>query len=221
MKTLPTRHDALKHRYRKTFEISLILSLLLVFGLLHALPDMGKPISIGSLKSVHIEVNDIVRTYQLKKPPPPILPEVPVPLEREELPPNQKLAQINLELASLPPIPELKDLYDSFSYIPHEIPPRLRGGLIEFHRKIIYPRYALDHGIEGRVVLAVLVDENGRPCKVTVLEDSKEKVGFEEAAMVAVRSCRWYPAEQRDRKVKVWIALPFRFVIDSRTSYWN
>ncbi|RMD95265.1 MAG: energy transducer TonB, partial [Calditrichaeota bacterium] len=66
-------------------------------------------------------------------------------------------------------------------------------------------------GVEGRVILRVLVDERGNVEATEIAKSSGSKVGLEEAAIKAVRSVKWRPAMQRDLPVKVWIHVPIRF----------
>lgn len=216
MENLHDRTDALKRNYRKTLEIALTFSLALIFTLLHALPDVMSSRPHGKLSTVKIEVQDIARTYQQRKPAPPQIPQVAVPSECAAPPENVLVKPVSVDLTSLPPTPVRKDPYQEFTFIPHETPPRLRGGLAALHELAAYPQYALDRGIEGTVLIGVLIDERGHPCKVTVLRKADVDVGFEAAATEAVKQSRWYPAEQRDKKVKVWVAVPFYFKIEYR-----
>ncbi|MFQ5649618.1 MAG: energy transducer TonB [bacterium] len=212
------RKDELKRNYRKAIELSLIVSLLSVIGLLHALPGLRPARMSGKLHKVKIEIEDIARTYQYRKPPPPRLPRVPVPIENEAMPVNATIMPVELEFVSLPPPPEMPDPYEEFTFVPHEVPPRLKGGLKAIHRKVEYPQHALENRIEGMVVVGVLVDQDGNPSKVMVLKESGLHVGFEEAAVAGLRASKWHPARQRDRAVKVWIAVPFKFRIQYRAA---
>jgi protein TonB len=63
-------------------------------------------------------------------------------------------------------------------------------------------------GAEGLVVLKVLINTKGDVEKVKVI---KSNPLLDEAAITAVRQFKFQPGKQRDRYVKVWMSIPFRF----------
>lgn len=209
--------DGLRNDYRRTLEVCLIISILLVFGLLHALPNFNWNRHMGHIKKIEIKVVDIVRTLsarpKLAPPPPP----VPVPIEDDTIPEDMAIVPVFLDLSSLPepPPPPPNDISDAFVFVPHEVPPQPKGGYAWINKLIEYPAEALRFRIEGLVVLGVLINKAGRAEKITLLRDSGKKVGFEDAAVAAVRQLVWQPARQRDKKVRVWVAIPIRFKISS------
>lgn len=209
--------DGLRNDYRRTLEVCFIISILLVFGLLHALPNFNWERPIGRIKRIEIKVEDIVRTLPVppRLAPPP--PHVPVPIEDDAIPEDMAIVPVFLDLSSLPepPPPRQNDISDEFVFVPHEVPPQPKGGYAWINQLIEYPEEALRLGIEGVVVLGVLVNKEGRAEKITLLRDSGHGVGFEVAATEAVRKLAWQPARQRDKKVKVWVAIPIRFKISS------
>ncbi len=210
------RRDALKLSYRKKLELATIASLLLVFGFLHALPGPRFATLVGKLRPVKIEVEDVVPTFQFNKPLRPLRPRVTVPNASESMPEHATIHAVAFELVTLPPAPELKNPYEEYTFIPHEIPPEPVGGMVSIQKRIQYPDRALAKGIEGLVVIGVLVDEQGKGSKISILHDSGMDAGFEEAAATAVNAVSWVPAQQREKAVKVWIAVPVRFRISAR-----
>jgi TonB family protein len=75
-----------------------------------------------------------------------------------------------------------------------------------------YPPQARQLRVEGVVVVSVLVDENGQVQDAKVIESTKEKVGFEAAAVAAARSARYRPATKDGTRVKMWtrLRIPFK-----------
>jgi len=73
-----------------------------------------------------------------------------------------------------------------------------------------YPRGARARGVEGYVLLSVLISAAGEIEKVQVLESSPAGI-FDESAMQGVRSWRFEPAQYQGRSVKVWARQRIRF----------
>ncbi|MCC6156962.1 MAG: TonB family protein [Deltaproteobacteria bacterium] len=86
-------------------------------------------------------------------------------------------------------------------------PPRLRSSDAPN-----YPPMARESGREGRVVLRVLIDENGRVRELKVISEDPPEMGFGDAAMAAVR--RWVYAAP-DTGSEVWFFQPVRFSLEN------
>ncbi len=74
-----------------------------------------------------------------------------------------------------------------------------------------YPRSAVEAGIEGTVVLRVLVGTDGAYVRHVVLREAHPQLRAEVERHV--RQLRFRPGLQANRPVKVWVTLPFRFKI--------
>ncbi len=72
----------------------------------------------------------------------------------------------------------------------------------------VYPELAKKAGIEGTVVVKVLVNTKGDVEKVEIL---KSHPLLDEAAVNAAKQFKFKPGKQRDRYVKVWVSIPFNF----------
>ena len=77
----------------------------------------------------------------------------------------------------------------------------------------IYPYQATVKGIEGRVVLRFIVDENGEVLNPVVVKAEPEGV-FEEAALAAIAKYKFIPASIGKKKVKCVAAIPMGFRIN-------
>jgi TonB family protein len=72
----------------------------------------------------------------------------------------------------------------------------------------VYPQFARDAGIKGRVVLHVLVDESGRVKRVVVVQSV---TGLDEAAIDAAKTMTFTPALKNRVPVAAWYELPMDF----------
>ena len=98
-------------------------------------------------------------------------------------------------------------------------PPTIMGGegfvtsstnpVLLFQAKADYPLIARRSGLEGTVIVKVLVGVSGR-VRAAELVQSVHPILDREALAAAAR-CRFEPAKQRELKVQVWMALPYCF----------
>ncbi len=73
-----------------------------------------------------------------------------------------------------------------------------------------YPRRARRMGLEGRVMLEVLISAKGQVDELRVLQSSGHKV-LDRAALSAVRKWRFEPGTKDGRKNKMWVRIPIHF----------
>lgn len=76
-----------------------------------------------------------------------------------------------------------------------------------------YPDVCRQAGIEGQAVVQVLVDVNGTVAEAKILKSSGNEA-LDDAALTAARQFIFTPARQRDRNVRVWVSIPFRFELN-------
>ncbi len=132
-------------------------------------------------------------------------PQLPVEAESEE-----EIQQATIEKTAdfetfekLPIQPEA----ETPDFVAYDTPPRPRIQI-----KPDYPAIAKQAGIEGTVILKLLVDVNGKVLKVKVLKGLTDDTN--KAAIKAAYATQFYPAKQRDKPVKVWVSYPYRFVLE-------
>ncbi|MCH8569527.1 MAG: energy transducer TonB [Balneolales bacterium] len=87
--------------------------------------------------------------------------------------------------------------------------PEMIGGQRALYRNLVYPNIARRSGIEGRVILQFIVDENGRPQDINILRDPGGGLG--DAAVNALRQVRFTPGMQRGKAVRVQLTQPVVF----------
>lgn len=187
----------------------LVVGTLLMINRLSEAPDRQQ---VGTDTSFAVE----------RKAPPP-----PPPRQRTEPPPRRRSSE---------PAPPMVSLDSSLSGIDFGLPgfsasdlDNLQDDLLGDTRNVVmtddsvdapprptyqaplnYPKTARSKGVEGYVVLSLLISATGEIEKVQVLEASPSGV-FEQAALDGVRNWRFEPAQYQGRNVKVWARQRVRF----------
>ncbi len=210
----------LKLHYQKNLELGFVLALIIVLGTFQSL----RKVTLGKHEfvtpDIKIEVEEIPPSEQIKRPPMPARPTVPIPTEDEDVPEDETIETTEIDFDNIPdPPPEpVEDDPGSYTFIPYDEPPEMIGGMAALKKHLVYPEIARKAGVEGVVHIGVLVDAQGNVAKLQVLKSSVSNVGFEEAAMKALRQVKWKPAFQRDRPIKVWISIPVKFRLQDAPS---
>jgi protein TonB len=196
----------IRRKYRRWLHFALIVSLLLMTILFYSFQkfEHRKKLSLSPLPPIKLVKPP--KTTQPKKPVPPRKPVIPVEAEGDEDSPEDFIfPTTEIDFSSL-----MKDIPQ-----PYEEPePEYEFVAIEHKPRVIkrvapvYPELAKKVGAEGLVVLKVLINTKGDVEKVKVI---KSNPLLDEAAITAVRQFKFQPGKQRDRYVKVWMSIPFRF----------
>jgi len=201
----------LKLKYKKILEAGMVLSLFLLILIFQLLRAINLEATETEVKEIQIEVADIPPTEQFKRPPPPPKPAIPVPSESEDIPEDLTIESTNLDLSDIPPPPPPPEEDDGMNiFVPFDEPPAPIGGFAAIQRALKYPEIARKAGIEGRVIVQVQVSEKGQVVDTKVIK-SLGHSGCDEAAVNAIKNVKWKPALQRDKPVKVWVAIPVIF----------
>jgi protein TonB len=69
-----------------------------------------------------------------------------------------------------------------------------------------------DAGIEGTAVVEALLDLDGSVMDARVLKSSGNQ-SLDASAIEAALKAKFTPAKQRDKAVRVWISIPYRFTL--------
>ncbi len=108
------------------------------------------------------------------------------------------------------PVTEVKKTKEAPAFlVAAEEQPQLVGGLKGIQSKITYPEVARKNGIEGKVIVQAVVDENGKVISVKTLKGIGG--GCDEVAMDAVKESRFLPGKQGGKPVKVQVSIPIVF----------
>jgi TonB family protein len=98
---------------------------------------------------------------------------------------------------------------DADTFVIVEQMPELIGGLASIQQTLRYPELAKRAGIEGRVFVQFIVDEQGNVVDPEVVRGVGS--GLDAAALDAVRGARFKPGVQRGQAVRVRMSLPITF----------
>lgn len=150
-------------------------------------------------------------------PPPPVPVEVIRPAQPQPQPALQRQATpaadvpVVVERGSLPADPVVKPAAEATASIEYAAP--REGVRLEYREAPAprYPREALLAGIEGSVLLQVLVAADGRPLEVVIHRSSGHRVLDEAARRQVLRAWRFRPAMQDGRAVQALGLVPVDF----------
>jgi TonB family protein len=107
-------------------------------------------------------------------------------------------------------------LDDSEVFIEVTDRPQLKGGMQALQEAIQYPELAKQAGIEGRVFVQFVVNENGDVINPHVTRGVHE--ALDQAALNAVKDLSFEPGRQGGEAVKVQMALPVTFKLGDDSS---
>ena len=203
---------SLRLKYKKNIELGLVLGLAVLVGMFQASKRSDRDIDTQDKVDLTIEVQEIPQTEQVKRPPAPQRPSIPIESEDEDIPEDAtiEMTEINLDELPPPPPPPAEEAEETPIFVAYDDPPQPLGGFAGIQKNLVYPEIARKAGVEGRVYVNVLIDERGNVIDTKILK-SLGNNGCDEAAVAAIRKAKWKPAKQRDKPVKVWVGIPVVF----------
>lgn len=138
---------------------------------------------------------------QLAELPPPPKPKMPVKAETED----------EVERSTIDPtvFPEFEKEPPTPTAVPPDFVAYDTEPVLVYMTKPEYPEMGRRAGIEGVVILMLLIDTTGYVMDIKVAKSLNPV--FDEAAVKAARTWRFTPAKQRDIPVRIWLAYPVRF----------
>lgn len=202
----------LRRQYKKTFEISLIISLVLLIAAFKFFPHIEPAAAIAQGPQELINMEDVQQTRQENRPPPPPKPPIPIEAPSEDVLEDIEIESTELDLnanVEAPPPPKEDTEEEPTYFVAVEEMPEPIGGIAAIQKKIIYPEIAKRAGVEGKVYIKAYVDEKGNVTKVEVLKGLG--AGLDEAAIKAVKATKFKPGKQRGKPVKVQVSIPIVF----------
>lgn len=211
----------LKGKYLINLQIGFIATLLLLNTMFRVNFNPESEINFAEREQTIIEMEDIVVTQQEVTPPPPDRPSAPVPVPNDEIV-DDEFFDLDTEfdmgdaaVFSAPPPPppddDFEDEPEIFTFV--EDMPQIVGGVEALYRNLRYPEIARRAGIEGRVVVQFVIDENGNIHNPRVVRSLGG--GTDEAAIEAIRKTKFTPGRQRGRAVKVEYTLTIVFQLEN------
>lgn len=204
----------LRKSYNITLQFGLIVALLFIIGLVRINLYSAPPAPIMIEEQEEVVMEEVIQTKQIETPPPPPRPPVPVEVPNDEII-EDDVVDLDLEfdldgpMDLPPPPPPPADEEEEEFFVVVENMPVLEGGLGDLQRKVKYPEMARRAGIEGRVTVQFIVNEQGRVENPRVIRGIGG--GCDEAALEAVKDAKFTPGMQRGRPVRVQYSLPIVF----------
>jgi protein TonB len=108
---------------------------------------------------------------------------------------------------------------DDQPFVKVEQMPKFQGGDLSTFRnwvmsRLRYPQIAQENGIQGRVLLAFVVEKDGSLTNIQVLQTPDSSLS-DEAIRILKSSPKWTPGKQRNQTVRVKYTLPVDFRIQN------
>ena len=217
---------SVKSQYGITLQIGFVLVLSLLLGLTSLRFEVDDSVDITLSEQDVVVMEEVQQTEQEIRPPPPPRPSAPIEvannvvLEDETFDFDATLdfnETLNVSGPPAPPEPEANDdesSYEDEIFVVVEDKPELIGGLAGLQSKIQYPKFAQKAGIEGRVFIQFVVNENGDVIDPIVIRGRHELLDSE--ALRVIRLAKFEPGRQRGKPVKVQLALPITFKLKQK-----
>ncbi len=210
-----TKSADLMAKYRRVFEISLIISLFLLIVAFKFFPDLSSSeVKLEGPQEL-FQVEDIQQTKQENRPPPPPKPPIPIEAPSDEVLEDIEIGETEIdmtaEMQAPPPPKEDKKIVEEepqYFVVVEEMPEPI-GGNMAILQKIIYPEIAKRAGVEGKVYVLAFVDENGDVRDAKIIKGIG--AGCDEAALDAVKKTKFKPGKQRGKPVRVQVYIPVVF----------
>jgi protein TonB len=206
----------LRQWYRLFIEVGLTLALVILVVAFQLDYSRGQSFQVDLQEQETVEMEEIQQTEQQNEPPPPPKPPVPVEVPNNETIENQDVdfdASLDLEesldTSQGPPAPdeEEEEPEDEIFVVVEEQPEC--GGVKALQQKVEYPDFARKAGIEGRVFVQFVVNEEGNVVQPKVTRGVHKLLN--EEALRAVQELNCNPGMQRGNPVKVRMSLPVTF----------
>lgn len=203
----------LRSKYKRTFEISLIIALAIMIVAFKFFPDLkGEGMQLEGPQEL-FTVEDIQQTKQENRPPPPPKPPIPIEAPSDDVLEDIEIGDTELDLEAeieAPPPPKEEEVEEEPTYfVAVEEMPEPIGGIKAIQEKIVYPEIAKRAGVEGKVYILAFVDVSGNVTKASVLKGIG--AGCDEAALSAVEKTKFKPGKQRGKAVNVQVSIPVVF----------
>lgn len=204
----------LRNYYTIFLELGLLLTLVIFIVAVRMDFTSLAPEDVVLEEQEIVEMEEIIQTRQIETPPPPPRPPVPV-----EVPNDEIIEDVDIDVGGdldlggqldmpPPPPPEEEEEEEDFFVVVEDMP-ELIGGLAGLQQKIRYPEMARRAGIEGRVTIQFIVNEQGQVEDPQVIRGIGG--GADEEALRVVREAEFRPGMQRGRPVRVQYSLPIFF----------
>lgn len=216
----------LNKNYRLRVMAGYVLALLFAVVLFRMPVRQEQAFDVPLLAQEVVHIEEIRQTKQEMKAPAPPRPPVPVEVPDDRILDEEPLdldasLDINTALAVIappaPPAEEEKVVEEESGadeiFVVVENMPEIVGGMAELYSRLNYPEMARRAGIEGLVVVQVVIEADGTPSSPEVARSPGEILS--NAAIDAIMQLHFKPGMQRGKAVRVRYALPVRFQLNA------
>ena len=220
--------NAQLQRYKALFfNIGLVAALTFVLAAFeYKYHEPTKELSLNASSDDFEEIFEVPISKQPPPPPPSNVKEINlVEIEDEEEIEEEIEVQLDIDMTEemrneelfeiLEEVPEEEVDSDQIFQIVEQAPIPI-GGFDAFNRYVVnnlkYPDAARRLGIEGKVFVSFVVDENGDISNAMIMKGI-HKLCDEEALRVVANAPDWNPGKQRGRAVKVRVTVPLNFTL--------
>lgn len=187
--------------------------------------DDLETMNLGELEDEDIVMEDIPIT-EMPPPPPPVLqqPEIIEVPEEEEIEEQiemeldveveeETVPDVPVKIDAPPPPPPVEEKEEEIFLVVEDMP-QYEGGMAAFYKYVAknmkYPKQARRMGVEGRVIIQMVVQKDGTLGDFKVLKGVGSGCD-EEALRVLKNSPKWKPGKQRGKAVTVKMTVPIIF----------
>lgn len=207
----------LKNYYTVFLEIALLL-VLVIFLVATRLEIRSAEQDLNLTEEQEVvQMEDIIQTKQEERPPPPPRPQVPVEVPNDEIIEDDEIlldADFNIDdPLDMPPPPDDEEDDEEDFFVAVEQMPELIGGQRKLQQCVEYPERARRAGIEGRVIVQFIVNEEGKVEDPRVIRSIGG--GADEEAVRCVEQTEFRPGQQRGQPVRVQYSLPVIFKLQN------
>lgn len=208
----------LRRDYMLYIQVGMVIALVILLTAFNVSYDSRGDFQVQLEEQDVVEMEEIQQTEQETTPPPPPRPPVPREVPDDEVIEDQDIdwdSSLDLEESldtGPPPAPEEEEEEEQEIFIAVEESPELQGGMQALYDELEYPDFARRAGIEGRVVVQFVVDENGNVTNPRALTSPHSSLA--EEAIRVVSQMKFTPGKQRNRAVRVQMSLPVMFQLN-------
>ena len=206
----------LRSQYPLYVQIGLVLSLTLLIVAFRVDMTTQSSFQVQMEEQETVDMKQIQQTQQEKETPPPPKPPVPVEVPNDEVIEQDDVdfdASLDmdqeLDVGEGPPDDGEEEEEEQEIFMVVENQPELIGGMNALRKTVDYPEFAKKAGIEGRVIVQFVVDEQGNVMNPKVTRGVHKLLN--EEAIRAVKQQKFKPGKQRGKAVKVQLSLPVTF----------
>jgi protein TonB len=209
----------LRRDYALLIELGMIAALAVLIVAFRIEWTNDSTLNVVQPEQERVTLEEIRQTHQMNQPPPPPRPPVPIEVPNEEVLEDENLdldASLDLDepLAEIapptaPPEEDVEEETEAEIFIVVEEMPELIGGIAALQKSISYPEIAKKAGVEGRVIVQFIVDEQGGVIDPVVVRGIG--AGCDDEALRAVKLAHFKPGKQRGKAVRVRMSLPVTF----------